>query len=368
MPLLEFETVSSALSLVKDIYDFFAGNETRIILKRKDRFLCYNPSVQLRYYSGETPIALHMPYTEIADLTKKKYKISIQVIQGTFKLENGDSQWRQLADEGSVDLRRAKRVFQDEQTIRLNKLSFTGKNEIILHVQKAAYADQVRSNLVLDYPHGANTGQELRKKLTLRNLLAAKYDNRLPALNDKLLANTVGIACLVFYKHNGMWTPYFVRRTSKLAVFPKGIHCTASGVAVWPGKDEGSFTGFFTDHMFNELEEEVGLKKEDMSVFKPLTICREFTRGGKPQLFFAGITGLSRNELAKRRKKARRIIEHVKAWQEVEKDRWFRSSDVVFKSDEIQEKLYRSKVTTEAVAAFYYASAFIKKLVDEGKI
>ena len=97
--------------------------------------------------------------------------------------------------------------------------------------------------------------------------------------------------------------PYLPRRAPRQSVFPGGYHCTASGETVWR---EGAleFDGLFTANICRELEEEVGLTRADLDWIRPVAFCREFLRGGKPQLFFAARTLLPDAELQKRRRTA----------------------------------------------------------------
>jgi hypothetical protein len=60
----------------------------------------------------------------------------------------------------------------------------------------------------------------------------------------------------------------------------------------------------FEFNICHELEEEVGLTRNDLDWIRPLALCREFLRAGKPQIFFAAQTSLSSNELTIRRQKA----------------------------------------------------------------
>jgi hypothetical protein len=93
--------------------------------------------------------------------------------------------------------------------------------------------------------------------------------------------------------------PYLPRRAPNQSVFPGGFHCTASGETVW--RDQGEL---FESNICRELEEEVGLTRADLEWIRPLALCREFLRAGKPQIFFAAQTFLPPEELALRRRRA----------------------------------------------------------------
>jgi hypothetical protein len=156
-----------------------------------------------------------------------------------------------------------------------------------LRVQRAAYSDGLKSNYAMD---GAGE---------LRPLLLAEYGRRLPPLGDARLSNALGAAVVV---SGADGRPYLPRRARGQSVFPGGYHCTASGETVW--SDAGGFDGLFTAGICRELEEEVGLARADLDWIRPLGLCREFLRAGKPQLFFAARTPLSTQELAARRRAA----------------------------------------------------------------
>jgi hypothetical protein len=89
-----------------------------------------------------------------------------------------------------------------------------------------------------------------------------------------------------------------------LAVFPGGLfHCTASGNAEWKPR-AATFDEMFTVDICEELYEEVGLNRADLDWIVPVALCREFLRGGKPQLFFAALTNVRADELAEKRRAA----------------------------------------------------------------
>ena len=56
----------------------------------------------------------------------------------------------------------------------------------------------------------------------------------------------------------------------------------------------------FTADICKELQEEVGLGRPDLEWIVPVALCREFLRGGKPQLFYCAFTNLRASELPQR--------------------------------------------------------------------
>ena len=133
----------------------------------------------------------------------------------------------------------------------------------------------------------------------LRDRLRADYGARLPPLDNPRLSNAIGTAVVVF---DGDGQPYLRRRAPRQCVFPGGYHRTASGETVW--SKGGDFDGLFTTHICRELEEEVGLRRADLAWLRPVALCREFLRAGKPQFFFAASTLLTKTELRDRRRAA----------------------------------------------------------------
>lgn len=157
----------------------------------------------------------------------------------------------------------------------------------VLRVQRARYSDGLKSNYAVDAPGG------------LRARLLADYGRRLPPPGDPRLSNAIGVAVIVF---DAAGRPYLPRRAPRQSVFPGGYHCTASGETLW-NEAEG-FDGLFTASICRELEEEAGLPRTGLDWIRPLGLCREFLRAGKPQLFYAARTSLSAAELAACRRAA----------------------------------------------------------------
>ena len=60
----------------------------------------------------------------------------------------------------------------------------------------------------------------------------------------------------------------------------------------------------FESNVCRELEDEAGLTRADIRDLRMLGLCREFLRGGKPQIFFSAVTDLSATELSERRRRA----------------------------------------------------------------
>ena len=221
--------------------------------------LRYDARWLIEYYADEPPVRPGVPYS----LLGTEYRV--ERLQGQFQLTRATDVEPRLAF--------------DETVARL--VSYDGRT---LVAQPCAYSDGIRSNYAMDGERG------------LRDVFRTEYGCRLPPLGDTRLSNGIGTTIVVFDNHG---KPYLPRRAPKQSVFPAGFHCTASGEAVW--RDEGEM---FESNICRELEEEVGLTRADLEWIRPLALCREFLRGGKPQIFFAAGTGLSAEELGVRRRAA----------------------------------------------------------------
>jgi hypothetical protein len=279
------------------------------------------------------------------------------VVSGEFSLQAGDSTWAAVSTSGFEELRRLGRISasENEPGIRLCPPK-AEDSKLTWRIQKARYWDQARSNLILDW-----TVPGQRPPQRLRDLLVAKYGSKLPDLNDRRMANTIGVACLIFFWEKGRLIPYLIRRVEKVGVFPGGLHTTASGAANWPKGLEKSFENFFTQAMYDELREEVGLVREDIADLKPMAFCREYLRGGKPQIFYAGFTRLTRSELRKKRIGAEKTIKKLNRWPEVDQKSWMDSDDVIIPPEKLEADIGELGVSLECRAAYYYAREYLKK-------
>jgi hypothetical protein len=181
----------------------------------------------------------------------------------------------------SLDIR--PQLEYDETVVRLARFQ-----PGTLWIQPCPYSDGIKSNYAMDGP-----GE-------LRRPLIAQYGRRLPPFEDGRLSNGIGTAIVVF---DAGGRPYLPRRAPRQSVFPDGFHCTASGEAVWRRRPL-EFDRLFTENICRELEEEVGLTRLDLDWIRPVALCREFLRAGKPQFFFAAQTSLNENALQSRRRAA----------------------------------------------------------------
>lgn len=357
-----------AASFAIDLWKWLQKDLTKLVVTKSDRFLEYDPGELRGYYASERPVAPALTYVLAADLlgipdrriaAPHCQRVLLEHLQRPFNLATGRGSWSKTSAAGYDALLKSGRVKENESLIRVANFHIDG-NALVLKVHEAKYHDQARSNLILDFDR-----DNAPQYQTLRSQLQSKYGTRLPDISDRNLANTLGVAILIFYKSNGRWVPYLVRRVKKIGVFPGGIHCSASGAAKWTaGRGNPSFEDV-TAHLLDEVHEELGLIPKDLQSVEPVAFCREMARGGKPQLFFCALTHLGRRELAEKRKHAARVAKEHKLWTEIERDRWFRSADVVMTPSRLRYGLETWGVTLEGAAALYFGTHYVRRLAGE---
>lgn len=141
------------------------------------------------------------------------------------------------------------------------------------------YLDQLGTNLSIDYEENRHTGN------TLRDREIGDYGEPLEFEQSKL-ANSIGVASIVYFRRKGKRYFWCKPRSSKVAI-EKGILGSPSGV-VSPvyGQPITNLTQFLYSEMIREFSEETGLPVEVIRNIKLLNLSRELRRGGKPQVFF----------------------------------------------------------------------------------
>ncbi len=344
-------------------------------MSRSTPFLHYDPEFLRSLYSSENPILGEQPYSELFDFSELaanhiEPRIELEIVDAPFALAPWGNVGDEIVESGRRALIESGKV-SDEQgsLIRLERV-YVRNGRIMLRVRPAVYGDQVRSNLIADYEHPDSAGNNW----SVRKLLALEYGTKLPPLADRRLANTLGIATILFYMHDGVWTPALWVRASNLAVFEGGWHCSASGAAEWWNKtDVPTFDNLIVGDMLREIEEELRILRPRITALVPIALCREFARLGKPQLFFAGLVDLDHDELVAGAEAAGKRAEALGLKREtVQTALYGYPKDIAQKMHKLQhlrgrthhEARYfdaddlfgRVGLTTECVANLYYAS------------
>jgi hypothetical protein len=336
------------------------------------KFLNYDPNFLCKAYRNERALDGRIPYREevswigsaLSGTIGANGDIKIRRIEGNFKLEHDSVQLRSFQGAAYSAFTHSKGLPRDTDVIRLDSVDISdGKTTLI--IQKAKYSDQVQSNLVMDWP-GPHALKEDSRIETLRAYMSGTYPNSLPSFADKRLANTIGISVILFYKNEGGFlVPYLPKRSKGilkkkkiLAVHEGGFNCSASGAAEWNHDPSQTFQNTFVADMLREIEEEVGIYPDEIKVITPLALCREFLRGGKPQIFFGGVVDLSLEDLIKKRKAAiKRQATGDKI--EIEDDQL-----IIDDFDQFKHELPQKGITLEAIANLYYADKFIGQYPD----
>ena len=324
---------------------------TRVYLKYRAKKLCKN-------YPDEQAIAPPIPYKEEICWIRSTYEDTL-AIAGAVRVETmrkpfvlyADTDVMRIFQVQALEHRQAKgHIRRDDSVIRLQSYS-NNSGGAVLQIQKALYSDQVQSNLVMDWD--ADHALKKAGHKTLRTYLSGRHPRKLGPLAEPIMANTIGISVVLYYRTSaGAFHPYLPRRAKGQAVFDRGFHCTASGAAKW-SETGSTFKEIFEKGMYAELDQEVGIARHEIKNMVPLALCREFLRGGKPQIFFAGVTTLEEPELTKKRKTALKIQENLGVI-EIE-DNQLICSD----TENLRKKLLSEPLTLEATANLYYAEKFI---------
>ena len=335
-------------------------------------YLDYDPKTLCNAYPDEPVIAPLVPYKEeicwigptLAKTRAKAGAVQVERMAKPFALKADTDEMHTFQEEALNDRKARGHMVRDDSVIRLESYS-NNSERAVLQIQKALYSDQVKSNLVMDW----DADHALKKSghKTIRTYLSARHPRKLGPLEESIMANTIGISVVLYYRASaGAYRPYLPGRARGVAVFDPArptkvvFHCTASAAAEWNETGE-TFEDIFVKDMYVELEEEVGIVSGEIPVMVPLALCREFLRGGKPQIFFAGVTSLSEDELQTRR---RRAIQSQKKKGRLEiVDKQLIGSD----TEDFRKKLLSEPLTLEATANLYYAEKFMKQLgVTEG--
>ncbi len=234
---------------------------------------------------------------------------------------------------------------EDRITIRINDV-ISENNKVLIKVQPTKYNIQVVTNMIMDLPH--SDGKSWRQKAD------ELYHGRFTPLSESPLANNLGIALLILTSENEVIIPL---RSRKTAIWGNMWGCSSSFVPKWNSMYEKcrnrksmTFSTFINSIVYEHVWWELGIEKSEIQI-KPLALCREALRGGKPQLFLIGKTGLSKKEIDKR-------IEIAPHRNEIEKRLFGR----IFLNEKNKDKYEKS---AELCINTHYVKDFIE--TKEGK-
>jgi hypothetical protein len=237
-------------------------------------------------------------------------------------------------------------------------------------IKKAHYSDQIQSNLVsgwagnrygwigetgLQKPFSVDHLSTIVTYDNLHGLMVSRYEGKLPPLHSNYLANTLGVAVILFYKKGKQWLPLINHRkngSGKKAVYLTGWGCTSSFAVPFTdnssqgvsSKEAKNLTELIGDWMYDKINEEALIEKKHIKFIKPLALCREFQRIGKPQLFYAGWLNLDEVKI--------KDVFSSKRW----KIHCVESADALNK--ELNTAKGQKKYTSEFIANWYYAKRY----------
>lgn len=344
-----------------------------------NRYLNYDAEKLIALYSEEAALDVEIPYCEIArwlgvsvqESLDALSRVELSVEPKRFTLSfDGDNNLKKYQVDALEEFYSFGKASSNGELVRLRDVKRNG-DSLIFEIEEAGYYDQVQSNLVMDWEEGPPIGATK----TLRKYLGREFGRNLPPLSDPRMANTIGIATVLLYQEKDEYVPYLVRRVKSglgkvfnsdsrvpksVAVNEGGYNCTASSVLPWMQTE--SFSELITGAMHNTLKREVGVTPDDLDILLPVSLCREYLRGGKPQIFFIGVTHLTRDELDKRRFTAVERTLNAGAVPEV-----YRALPDYKSLEELERCANKEGMSFEVKACLHYLPEFVQILTSESE-
>lgn len=238
----------------------------------------------------------HNPNHILIDNTKVNLDFSHFVFKHKNVMHELPKKLKDLADKNIEEFLKKQRFFVSE-IIRVSDVTFDGKT-FTIHTQKTTYDKFIGTNGTMDLLLDTEN-TSLREKEHPYGIL--------PELRDSSLANTLGISIMVTTKDNYLILP---RRSQKVTTDKGNYSPSASGVVdvidINNGKEFESDAerSFYDLSIEREIEEELGIKKEELSNIEFLGMTRDLIKGGKPEIHFETTTKLTHLEVKERWEKA----------------------------------------------------------------
>jgi hypothetical protein len=184
------------------------------------------------------------------------------------------------------------KTYHEGQLARLNFIKYSDKN-IILNFSPVSYEIICRTNLCMD-------AKENKDSKSLREVL---HDNdKLEPLQDSQLGNALGVNFILFTADGTLVIPL---RSDVVVVRPNQLSPSSSGDINYSDVFGGD-RKLESVHLFRESIEELNVYDEHIknNHIQFLGLTRELVRGGKPDLYFAAGTNLTKREYIERHPKA----------------------------------------------------------------
>jgi hypothetical protein len=175
-----------------------------------------------------------------------------------------------------------------------------------LVVERAMYTDQVGTNLTLDYP--LTDPIEIRgiRATTVREWDRVQSQGRTPALPEfetSRLANTIGVSIAVTCNTEKGAVLLQRKRREEMAVHQRMWSTPFAFVLTLnPGIEDGlhDLATLISQDYGHEFAQELQMEHDAFTAPRPLALCRDLTRGGKPQFFFQISTDVSFEEIVRK--------------------------------------------------------------------
>lgn len=337
--------IGTILDIALELYK----NSDKLKVAFSPKYLNYNSERLIELYQNEELVNKKIPYVEIANFIDNQINLEIISIDNDFVLSHHNNSIKTTQIEGLIEFKKTGKFSYDSNTTSLQNIEIK-EEKIILTVNRSKYSDQVQSHLILDWE---NKNLKIIGNINLRGYLKGKFGENLPPFGTDLLSNSIGISCIIYFKKDKKLLPYlpfrnkskFNKKTNEPALFEGVYHCSSSGVLDWNNNLKG-IQGL-KNEMYREIEEEIGLIKNDINEMKLLSLTRELLRAGKPQMFFVGFTNLTESQLIEKRKIAIRKSKDKKEKLEI------RNLHISNTGNKI--------LSLEAICNLFYAEKYIEK-------
>lgn len=228
--------------------------------------------------STRDPKDIELPYSEVLRWAERpQARVLVNGLIDEFQMS---SEMLAKTERNLYDFLKDKPDTKDNPILRVADLKKDEQGSTVqVRLQRSRYFDQVRTNLTLDYP--------LTDGIQTLRALDLSEDKNLPPLNQSCLVNSLGVSAIVWI-HQGDKKLFFtkVRKPSE-GVFERMLG-TVSGVVEPPtGRPMTDLLEYAKEEISREMTAETGIGQNHVERIIPLALCRELTRGGKPQFFFS---------------------------------------------------------------------------------
>ena len=329
------------------------------------RYLNHDPKRCNDFYHHEESLGGVLPYNEIADFSDSIIKREMPniniLVEDEFYTQGVNLNSATIRAQAYASYRNDGHASRDSKVVRVSDIKLKDNN-VLLKIQPTNYYCQAESNLILDYRAyiSFEKKENERKQASLRDILSHENPGRLPSLSDKRLANTLGVAICLISKEGDSTLLRMVNRSGKVGVFPKGIHPAMSCAVNWSNRVQtDDLMSFLMSDIEEEMLQETGLQPGEYETPIPLSICREYLRGGKPQLFAVSYTNKSQGELNTLRDKQVRINKKYR------NDKIEMKSSGIFSSNNPSINLQNSNAnlefTHEGAACYFLVDRLFRK-------